>query len=113
MAKYENQQRRLAHRGRRFHFISYDAQEADLKKSIVAMPATWYLESSGRRWAAIPEIAGQAEPELESCLMAWLEAHVFAAAPPPAPPPEAPPQRFLRAEWIGAEGRAAGDSSTP
>lgn len=101
MAKYQNQQRRLAHRGRRFHFISYDAQDADLKKKIAAMPATWYLESSGNRWPSIPQIPGQPEAELDAQLAQWLEAYVFVAGPPPAPLPEPPPQRFLRPEWIG------------
>jgi len=101
MAKYQNQQRRLAHRGRRFHFISYEAQDADLKKKILAMPATWYLESSGNRWPAIPQVPEQPEAELDVQLAAWLEAYVFAAWPPPAPPPEPLPQRFLRPEWIG------------
>lgn len=98
MAKYQNQQRRLAHRGRRFHFISYDAQDEDAKKKIPAMPATWYLESSGNRWAAIPQVIGQPEAELDALLAAWLEAHVFTIAPAPQPRPEPPEQRFLRPE---------------
>ena len=102
MGKYKNEQRRLAHRGRRFHFISYDAQPADAKKKLLAMPATWYLESSGNRWPAIPHIPEQPEAELEALLAAWLEAYGFAPAPPPAPPPPVPPQAFLRPEWIGA-----------
>lgn len=101
MAKYKNEQRRLAHRGRRFHFISYDAQDADPKHKQLAMPATWYLESSGNRWPAIPHILEQPEAELEALLAVWLEAYVFAPSPPPAPAPEAPPQRFLKPEWIG------------
>lgn len=99
MSKYKNDQRRLVHRGRRFHFISYDAQDADIKKKLDALPATWYLESSGNRWPAIPQVLEQPEAELEAQLAAWLEAVVFAPAPPRAPLPEPLPQRFLRPEW--------------
>lgn len=81
MGKYKNEQRRLAHRGRRFHFISYDAEDADPKKKRLAMPATWYLESSGNRWPAIPQTPDQPEAELESQLARWLEAHVFSESP--------------------------------
>lgn len=102
MGKYKNEQRRLAHRGRQFHFISYEAQEADARKKLPAMPATWYLESSGNRWPAIPHIIEQSEPELEAQLAVWLEAFVFAPAPPAAPIPEPPPQRFLKLERVDA-----------
>jgi len=101
MQKYQNEHRRLPHRGRRFHFISYDAQDADLKKKILAAPAMWYLESSGNRWPAIPQILAQPEAELQSQLTAWLEAYVFAASPPPPALPEVPPQPLTRPEWIG------------
>jgi len=101
MNKYKNEQRRLEHRGRRFHFISYDAQDADPKKKQPAMPATWYLESSGNRWPAIPQVFEQPEAELEAQLATWLEASVFGAALPAAAPAPDPPQRFLKPEWPG------------
>jgi hypothetical protein len=101
MSRYKNEQRRVAHRGRRFHFISYEAQGADLKRQQVAMPAMWYLESSGRRWPAIPQTMEQPEAELEAQLIVWLEGYAFAPSPPPAPAPDPPPQRFLRPEWTG------------
>lgn len=101
MTKYKNEQRRLAHRGRSFHFISYDAQDADPKRKQLAMPATWYLESSGNRWPSIPHTPEQPDVELDAQLAAWLEAVVFAPAPPKAPLPEPLPQRFLRPEWPG------------
>jgi hypothetical protein len=100
MDEYRHEQRRLAHRGLRFHFISYDAQLADEKRKQPAMPATWYLESSGNRWPAIPQVVPQPEAELETQLLLWLEDHVFApspalvTAPVPAPPPAS--------QWIGA-----------
>jgi len=99
MSKYKHEQRRLAHRGRRFHFISYDAQDADPKQKLLAMPATWYLESSGKRWPAIPHVPELPEAELEAQLAAWLEEHVFAPAPSPLPLPPPPPQGFLRSEF--------------
>lgn len=101
MTKYENQHRRLAHRGRQFHFISYAAHDADLKKKIPAMPAMWYLESSGHRWPAIPQLPDQPETELDVQLAVWLEGYVFCAWPPPPAPPEPAAQRFLRPEWLG------------
>jgi hypothetical protein len=81
MSRYKNEQRRVAHRGRRFHFISYEAQGADLKRQQVAMPAMWYLESSGRRWPAIPQTMEQPEAELEAQLIVWLEGYAFAPSP--------------------------------
>ena len=101
MGKYQHEQRRLEHRGRRFHFISYDAQDADLKQKTVAMPATWYLASSGNRWPAIPQTVEQSKAELEALLTVWLEDFVFAPSPPPRPAAPEPPQQFLRTESRG------------
>ena len=101
MSRYKNEQRRVAHRGHRFHFISYEAQGADPKHQQVALPAMWYLESSGKRWPAIPQILEQPEAELEAQLVVWLEGYAFAPSPAAAPAPEPPPQRFLRPERNG------------
>jgi hypothetical protein len=102
MGAYRNEHRRLAHRGGRFHFISYEAQDADPKTKTLAAPAMWYLESSGSRWPAIPQLIAQPEAELETQLAAWLEAYVFAVSPPPPALPDAPPRPYTRPEWIGA-----------
>lgn len=78
MAAFRNEQRRLSHRGRDFHFVSYEAHPANPARNQQAMPDTWYLIGANRRWPAIPHVRDQAEPELLAALVAWLEAVVFA-----------------------------------
>lgn len=78
---FKNEQRRVDHRGRVFHFISYEAREANATKKVTALPDSWYLVSSGgNRWPAIPLVRDQAPEELDAQLAAWLEANVFARA---------------------------------
>jgi hypothetical protein len=79
MAGFKNEQRRLSYRGRDFHFVSYEAQQANPGKKLEAMPETWYLISSGNRWPAIPCIIAQPISELDAALVVWLEQVVFAA----------------------------------
>ena len=78
MGAFRNEQRRLTHRGRDFHFISYEAQAANPARKQQEMPDTWYLVSSNNRWPAIPLIEGQPEPELIAALALWLDTSVFA-----------------------------------
>ncbi len=78
MAGFSNEQRRLTHRGKVFHFVSYDAQDAVPSRDQPAMPPTWYLLSSGNRWPAIPIQPDQPEAELDARLTEWLEVRVFA-----------------------------------
>jgi hypothetical protein len=80
MAGFKNEQRRLDHRGRVFHFVSYEAQNGNPAKNQPAMPATWYLLSYGNRWPAIPLQEGHTEEELDGLLAEWLETNVFASA---------------------------------
>lgn len=80
---FNNEQRRLTHRGRSFLFVSYEAEDADAKRP--ARPETWWLVSSGNRWPAIPVTREQPAPELDAQLVEWLESFVF--APVPAGPP--------------------------
>jgi len=82
MGGFKTEQRQLPHRGRSFHFVSYEAQNANPARKLGAVPATWYLLSSGNRWPAIPHQAGQPEAEVDALLIAWLEEHVFAPAVP-------------------------------
>ena len=77
MGGFKNEQRRLTHRGRTFHFVSYEAQPGNVAKNVPAMPATWYLLSYGNRWPAIPLQEGHGEAELDALLSEWLESHVF------------------------------------
>ncbi len=78
MGGFKHEQRRLTHRGKTFHFVSYEAQDADPTRKQLAMPATWYLQSSGNRWPAIPHQAQQGEADRDALLAEWLELHVFA-----------------------------------
>lgn len=78
MATYRNQHHRLTHRGRAFHFISYQATAAQPARQIEARPDTWFLVSANHRWAAIPQVPGRNVDELEARLVEWLESEVFA-----------------------------------
>jgi len=80
MSGFKNEQRMLDHRGRSFHFVSYEAHGGNAAKNQPAMPATWYLLSYGNRWPAIPLEEGTSEDELDARLADWLETNVFASA---------------------------------
>jgi hypothetical protein len=92
MSSYKTQQLRLLHRGRSFHFVSYEGQPADLKKQLAEQPPTWFLMLAGKRWKVGPQVGEAAPGELDRQFGEWLDAHVFsgAAAPlqsqqPPSP----------------------------
>jgi len=81
MSAYKTQQHHLVHRGRSFHFVSYEGQSADVKKQLAATPPTWYAMLGGKRWVVAEQLA-EAEPaELERQFADWLDEHVFAAVP--------------------------------
>ena len=71
------EQRRLSHRGRHFHFVSYEGQPANAAKLEVATGRAWFLMSGGKRWSVMPEEPGLAEVELNRLLTGWLDGHVF------------------------------------
>ena len=77
MAAFRNEHRRFEHRGRPFHFVSYEAQAANPRKNLPAMPATWYLLSAGNRWPAIPLEIGRTDEELDAQLSQWRDSEVF------------------------------------
>ncbi|HEX5633104.1 MAG TPA: hypothetical protein VFX50_07750 [Gemmatimonadales bacterium] len=79
MASYKNQQRYLMHRGREFHFVSYEGQIANVAKQIHASPPTWYLISAGKRWEVMTQDIGETEEQCERRLAAWLDENVFKA----------------------------------
>lgn len=81
MSAYKTQQHRLVHRGRSFHFVSYEGQPADLKKQQPETPPTWYLMLAGKRWMVSPEVGEAAPAELDRQFGEWLDAHVFSGAP--------------------------------
>ncbi|HXY30477.1 MAG TPA: hypothetical protein VEI06_07185 [Gemmatimonadaceae bacterium] len=78
MSKDKIEQRRLTHRGRVFHFVSYEEQPANPARLQLAVPPSWFLMNAGKRWLAIPHRAGQDPAELDALLSGWLDEHVFA-----------------------------------
>ena len=78
---YKTDQHRLVHRGRSFHFVSYEGLLANANKEQVATPPTWYLMSGGKRWAVMPQVPDQQPTDLDEQLGRWLDEHVFTGIP--------------------------------
>lgn len=78
--KHIVEQRRLVHRGREFHFVSYDGQPANEKRGQSATAPAWWLMGAGTRWEVAPCRPGQSQEELDRVFTRWLETHVFRAA---------------------------------
>jgi hypothetical protein len=78
MSIYKTEQRRVVHRGREFHFVSYQGAPVNLKRGQAEIPATWCLMAAGRRWEVMTQDLELPEADLETRLHAWLEANVFA-----------------------------------
>jgi hypothetical protein len=81
MSAYKTQQHHFIHRGRSFHFVSYEGQPADAKKQLTARPATWYAMLGGKRWPVAEQVAEVEPAELDRQFAQWLDEHVFAAVP--------------------------------
>lgn len=81
MSAYKTQQHRLLHRGRTFHFVSYEARDADVKRAETAMPPTWYVMLDGKRWPVAAEAGSAAPADLDRQFGAWLDVNVFRAEP--------------------------------
>jgi hypothetical protein len=77
MSSYKVEQRRLQHRDRQFHFVSYQGQPADARKGEPATPDMWYLINNGKRHAVIPQVHGQDEAELDEALLGWIDEHIY------------------------------------
>jgi len=78
MSTYKIDQRHLNHRGRVFHFVSYEGQPANPKREEAAVEPTWFLMGPGRRWSVMPQQVAQASEEVDRCLIAWLDEHLDA-----------------------------------
>lgn len=78
---YKTDQCHLVHRGRAFHFVSYEGQLANPSRQQAATPATWFLMNAGKRWAVMPEVPDQGRAELDELLGHWLDEHVFSGGP--------------------------------
>jgi hypothetical protein len=77
LSTHKVEQRRLYHRGREFHFVSYDAQLANERRGEVAMPPMWYLMIEGKRRPVLPHTPGQELGELDGALLKWVDEQVF------------------------------------
>jgi hypothetical protein len=78
MSAYKIEQKRLQHRGREFHFVSYEGQLANPAKALAAVPPGWYLMQSGKRIPVMPQDRDQPAEAVEKVLIQWLDSHVFA-----------------------------------
>lgn len=78
MRKFKIEQHRIVVRGREFHFVSYEGQDANPKKNLPAKPPTWYLMSAGRRWEVMRHTPDQDRGQLERLFVEWIEDNVFA-----------------------------------
>lgn len=78
MARLNIEQRHLTHRGRQFHFVLYEGVPGNVARLIPATGPTWYLMSSGKRWAVMPCAPEVPEDELDRRLCDWLESNIFA-----------------------------------
>lgn len=85
MSSHKVEQRRLSHRGREFHFVSYDAQVANERRGQPAIPAMWYLMNEGKRRPVLPHVPGQELMELDVALLQWVDEQVFGGALPARP----------------------------
>ena len=82
MIRYTIEQRHIIHRGRTFHFVSYDGQPAHVGKGQPATTPTWYLMAEGKRCEVMPHLPGQPAEAVDVALTAWLDANAFGAAEP-------------------------------
>jgi hypothetical protein len=80
MSAYKIQQRHLSHRGRPFHFVSYEGHPANPAKSIHAAPPTWFLIASGKRWEVMVHDPDQTADQCDRRFIAWLDENVFKAS---------------------------------
>ena len=77
MAKEKTEQRHLIHRGRQFHFVSYEGRPGNAARMVAPTGRAWFLMSAGKRWEVMPEEPGMPDEEVERLLTEWLESNVF------------------------------------
>lgn len=82
MIRYTIEQRHLIHRGRSFHFVSYDGQPGNAGKGMAATAPAWYLMTEGKRREVMPHVPGQPEDVVDIALVAWLDENAFGGAAP-------------------------------
>jgi len=79
MNTYQTQQLHLLHRGRSFHFVSYEGHPADPKLEQSDMPPAWFLMYGGKRRMVFPQVGDTAPAVLARQFGEWLDAQVFDA----------------------------------
>ena len=79
VSAFKPQQRHLTIRDHEFHFVAYEAREANKHRGEEASPAMWYLMREGRRWPAIPLDTTQPSASVDASLLQWAEAQAIAA----------------------------------
>ena len=75
MSQYVVEQRRVAYKGRDFHFVSYEGETNKATKE--TGPPMWFLMSAGKRWQVCEQVRGQPVEEIDARLMGWLDTHIF------------------------------------
>lgn len=78
MGSYKVDQKRLIHRGREFHFVSYEGVAANPSKLQPASPPGWYLMQSSKRIPVMPQVLDQSPEAVDQGLIKWLDENVFA-----------------------------------
>ena len=73
MGSYKVEQRQLSHRGRMFHFVSYEGQRAKPASGQLASPSAWFLMNEGTRWEVMLHVVGEEPAELDRRLLEWLK----------------------------------------
>jgi len=73
MSAFKPLQRHLTIRGRTFHFVSYEGQPADARRSLAERPSMWYLMVEGRRFPAFPCDPSTPLTEIDQLLSRWAE----------------------------------------
>jgi hypothetical protein len=77
MSSYKIEQHHVTHRGRDFHFVSYEAQPANARRAEPAVPPMWYLMQAGKRWPVMPQNLGEPVEAVERALRLWLDSNAF------------------------------------
>jgi hypothetical protein len=77
MTAFKPQQRHLTIRGRTFHFVSYEAQPANVARGQPGAPSMWYLMLEGRRCPALAYDPKQSLTDLDEALQAWAEGNAL------------------------------------
>jgi hypothetical protein len=75
VSAYVVEQRRIAHRGRDFHFVSYEGRVDKATKTQES--PMWFLMSGGKRWQVMEQQQGQPSENIDRMLVGWLDKNIF------------------------------------